>query len=458
MATHPMNPVDAAWYHLDGPANPAVVNALVTTEKPLAFKKIRKLLEQRLLRFDRFRQRVVEPVLGLGTPHWEDVEDLDIDAHVHHLAVPQPGDDAALRELVAAVASAPLPHDRPLWQAYVLDGVGAGGALLMRYHHCIGDGLAMMTVASVLFDRTARPTGPLSASGMPESAWPAPSLLQTAFEVARHPQQLLDAAGLLAQGGQVLLNDLLKPGDPVSPFKGEFSAPQRVAWSAPIALEALKAVAWPFNAKINDVMVAALSGALRSYLNHRGVAGHHDSLRAMVPVNLRPPERAHALGNEFGLVILELPVAERDPLRRVARTKERMDALKHSPEAVAMEWLFNLFGRGPKVVEDLAQTLFGSKASLVLTNVAGPQSKLYLAGAAVDGLVFWVPHPGNELGMGLSLMSYRGQVRLGVIADARLVPDPEAITSAFEAEVDQLISLHAKAAAGRAAMRRRASV
>jgi len=458
MATHPMNPVDAAWYHLDGPANPAVVNALITTERPLAFKRVRKVLEQRLLRFDRFRQRVVEPKLGLGTPHWEDAEDLDIDAHVHHLAVPRPGDDAAVRALVADMASMPLPSGQPLWQAYVLDGVGRGGALLMRYHHCIGDGLAMMTVASALFDRTARAAGPLSTSGapVPESAWPAPSLLQTAFDVARRPKQLLDAAALLTQGGQALVKDLLKPRDSISPFKGDFAAPQRVAWSAPIALETLKAVAWPFNAKVNDVLVAALAGALRSYLERRGIAGRHDTLRAMVPVNLRPAERANALGNEFGLVILELPVSERDPLQRVARSKERMDALKRSPEAVAMEWLFNLFGRGPKPVEDLAQTLFGGKASLVLTNVAGPQRKLYLAGAAVDSMVFWVPHPGDELGMGLSLMSYRGQVRLGVIADARLVPDPEAITAAFEAEVRHLTSLHARAVARRTAMRRRA--
>jgi len=194
------------------------------------------------------------------------------------------------------------------------------------------------------------------------------------------------------------------------------------------------------------VLVAALAGALRAYLARRGVDVRHTTLRAMVPVNLRPPERAKALGNEFGLVILELPIGERDPLQRVAQAKARMDALKRSPEPVAMEWLFNLFGRGPKMLEDMAQTLFGSKTSLVLTNVAGPRRQLYLAGAAVERMMFWVPHPGDELGMGLSLMSYRGEVQLGLVADARLVPDPQSIAAAFDSEIAQLLARHAAAA------------
>jgi len=454
MAMHTMNSVDAAWYHLDGHANPAVVNALITTEKPLEFKRVKDVFRQRLLRFDRFRQRVVEPLLSVGTPHWEDVEGFEVDAHLHHVAVPPPGDDAALRSLIGDIASTPLPHGQPLWQAYVLDGVGSGGALLMRYHHCIGDGQAMMTVAAGLFDTTARLRGPLPSQAPP--LVPTRSPLREAFDALVHPEKVLEAASLLARGGQTLLSDLLRRGDPTSPFKGEFSAPQRVAWSAPVDIDRVKAVAWPFNAKVNDVLVASLAGALGSYLARRGIVGSQASLRAMVPVNLRPPERAHALGNEFGLVILDLPVAERHPVARVAETKARMDALKRSPEAIAMEWLFNILGRGPKPLEDVARMLFGSKASVVLTNVVGPQRKLYLAGSAVDSMVFWVPHPGDELGMGLSLMSYRGSVRLGVMADARLVPDPESIVAAFEAEVAQLGALHDKAVSQRQAMRRRA--
>ncbi|MEW6705678.1 MAG: wax ester/triacylglycerol synthase family O-acyltransferase [Pseudomonadota bacterium] len=456
MATHEMSPVDAAWFHMDGPANPAIVNALITTTRPLPFARVKAVFKDRLLRFERFRQRVVEAGLGLGTPLWEDIADFDLDLHLHHRAVPAPGHEAALRALVDDLVSAPLPHGQALWQAYVLESPAGGGALLLRYHHCIGDGLAMMTVARTLFDTSAQ----VKKLPPPETAPAAPhgeDLLGAAFEALAHPQQLAEAATRLAEGARVLLADLLKPGDPPSPFKGDFGQQQRVAWSAPIPIDDVKAIAWPFNAKVNDVLVAAVAGALRSYLARRGIDLRQAQLRAMVPVNLRPPERALALGNEFGLVILDLPVGTANAMQRVAQTKANMDALKRSPEPVAMQWLLDLFGRGPKPLQDLAQCVFGSKASVVLTNVAGPRRKLYLAGAPVQRMLFWVPHPGDGLGMGLSLMSYDGQVVLGVIGDARLVPDPERITAAFETEFARLKGRVAAAQARRERLQRHTS-
>jgi WS/DGAT/MGAT family acyltransferase len=201
-----------------------------------------------------------------------------------------------------------------------------------------------------------------------------------------------------------------------------------------VALADVKAIGAPLGAKINDVLVAAMTGALRHYLRGRGVDVDGMTVRAMVPVDLRPPGRASELGNEFGLVILELAIGARDPLARLRRTKAHMDELKRSPEAVAILALFNIFGHTPKAVEDLAVQLFGSKASVVMTNVAGPQEPLYLAGVPIERVMFWVPHPGKELGMGISILSYKGQATLAVIADAHLVPDPEAITERFRRE------------------------
>jgi hypothetical protein len=124
----------------------------------------------------------------------------------------------------------------------------------------------------------------------------------------------------------------------------------------------------------------------------------------------------------------------------VRLTKERMDQLKRSVEPAAIHALFNLFGRGPKAVEDIAVQLFGTKASLVMTNVAGPQETLYLAGVALDRVMSWVPHPGRELGMGISILSYKGFATLTVIADAHLVPDPEAITEQFQREFAAMLA------------------
>jgi len=472
MAIHPMSPVDAAWYHMDGEANFAVVTGLLLTTKPLDFGKVRAVFEHRLATMDRFRQRVVEHGLALPTPHWEDMPDFDIDQHVHHLALPPPGDRATLAALLDDIASTPLPGGQPLWQAHVVDGVDGSSALIMRYHHCIADGLAMMSVAQRLFDSSPDATPAMEAAEL--GADVAPSVLTSAFDgversvrealatagaawdLVTHPQQAIDKATLALQGAGMLVAELLKSPDPQSPLKGEFGMRKHVAWSRPVAVKDLKAVGAPFGAKVNDVLVAAVAGALRAYLKRRGVNMNRTTVRAMVPVNLRPPERAGELGNEFGLVILDLPVGAAGPMQRLTASQSRMDALKRSPEAVAMRLLFDVFGRGPKPLETMAQQLFGSKASVVLTNVAGPGQTLYLAGVPIDRMMFWVPHPGDQLGMGISIMSYRGMASVAVIADAGLVPDPQAITDGFDREIAQMRK-HLKIGMARAAQVKRAA-
>jgi WS/DGAT/MGAT family acyltransferase len=238
----------------------------------------------------------------------------------------------------------------------------------------------------------------------------------------------------------MLATELLRRPDPRSPLKGEFGLKKRVAWSAPVALDDVKAIGAPLGAKINDVLVAGMTGALRTYLQGRGIAVNRTTVRAMVPVDLRPPERANELGNEFGLVLLDLAIRSKDPLQRVRATKARMDKLKRSPEPVAALVLFDILGRMPRAVEDLTIQVFERKASVVMTNVAGPKEPLYLAGVPIDRVMFWVPHPGRELGMGISILSYRGAAALAVIADAHLVPDPETITAQFQREFDTMLA------------------
>jgi diacylglycerol O-acyltransferase / wax synthase len=457
MGTQPMSAVDAAWYHMDGPANLAMITGIVLTRRALDFERVRAVYRQRLAPFERFRQRVVERGLLVATPSWEDVPQFDIDQHLHHVALPAPGGAAALNALITDIASTPLDREQPLWQVHVVDGVDGGSALIMRSHHCMADGTAMMAVIQHLFDAApgAASTAPAHTAKPPRQPKAAPPLappLAPAFEAIEsaargalalaggavdalaHPQPLLDRAALVLGGAGALLTELVKTPDPPSPFKGEFGLRKRVAWSEPVAIADVKAIGARFGAKVNDVLVAGMAGALRTYLKRRGVDVDHTTLRAMVPVDLRPPERLGELGNDFGLVILELPVQRARSAQRVAETKARMDALKRSPEPVAMRLLFEIFGRGPKAVEDLANQIFGSKASVVMTNVAGPRQTLYLAGVAIERMMFWVPHPGRQLGMGISIMSYRGEATLAVIADARLVPDPQEITAQFNRE------------------------
>jgi WS/DGAT/MGAT family acyltransferase len=459
MSRHAMTPMDAAWYHIDGPVNFALVTSILLTRTPLDFEKVKAICSERLGRFDRFRQRVVESGFPIAKPYWEDMPDFAPGQQMHHLALPAPCDRRALMDLISDLASTPLDRERPLWQGHVVDNVEGGSALILRCHHCIGDGTAMMAVSRELFDAT--PDTPLRKvpakrshriaterrDGLFEPAFESVaasvrtllSNADAALDVVKHPMQVYDKAAAVLDGAAMLLGELRKSPDPASPLKGAFGLDKRVAWSAPVALADIKAIGDPLGAKINDVLIAGMTGALRGYLRKRGVDVNHTTVRALVPVDLRSPERALALGNEFGLVVLELAVRSRDALRRLRITRSNMDALKRSPEAIAVMTLFDIFGRVPKAVEDLVVDLFGSRASVVMTNVVGPRQPIFLAGVPIDRMMFWVPHPGRQLGMGISILSYDGFATLAVIADAHLVPDPEAITDGFNREFAEML-------------------
>lgn len=459
MASYPMSPADTAWYHNDGSTNLAIVTGVLLTKRPLQLIKVREVLLERLCVFSRFRQRVVESGFPVRLPHWEDIPHFDIDLHLHHLALPAPYTEETLRLLVSDIASTPLDHALPLWQAHLVDDVQGGSALIMRSHHCIADGRAMMVIAGKLFD-----TAPENLRGVhtdvdaeskevnASQAVISPALQSfsrashgameaagAVLDAVTHPQKVLDKAVLMLSGAGMLLGELIKRDDPQSPLKGEFVTGKRVAWSMPIAIKDVKAIGARHGAKVNDVLVAAVTGALRRYLLQRGVDVNQSTLRAMVPVDLRPPEHAGQLGNEFGLVLLELAIAKARPEQRLALTKARMDALKCSAEPVAAQVLLSLTGRVPKVLQDFTNQLFTSKASLVMTNVMGPQEELYLAGVPVDRILGWAPHPGQQLGMAISILSYRAEASMTVISDARLVPDPELIAGYFHHEFQTML-------------------
>jgi WS/DGAT/MGAT family acyltransferase len=454
-----MSAADAAWFHNDGPANLAITMGVVLTGKPLDFDRVRKLYSERVLSFERFRQRVVETGFPMATPHWQDMPHFDIDQHLHHIALPAPHDEAALIRLVSDIASMPLDHALPLWQAYVVDGVAGGSALITRCHHCIADGTAMITVTQRLFDPApgAKPLPPPRARGASIGDGAGDGLFAPAINLITEFAR--DATGFAAGAG-MLVGELLRADDPPSPLKGDFALGKSVAWSKPVAIRDIKAIGRRYDAKVNDVLVAAMTGALRSYLKGRGIDVDHTTVRAMVPVDLRPPERIGQLGNEFGLVLLDLAVTKARADHRLALTKARMDELKRSPEPLASKALLSLLGRGPKALQDFSNDLFGRKASLVMTNVVGPHEVLYLAGVPIDRILAWAPHPGRQLGMTVSIFSYRGLAALTVIGDAHLIPDPELITSQFEREFQKLLRSGTAAAArkrtGRALPRRAA--
>jgi WS/DGAT/MGAT family acyltransferase len=320
----------------------------------------------------------------------------------------------------------------------VVDEVVGGRALTTRCHHCMADGTAMMTVIQRLFDPApgAKPLPPPRARGTSIGAGAGDGLFAPAIDLIT---ELSRDATAFAAGAGMLVTELLRADDPPSPLKGDFAPGKRVSWSKPFPLGDIKAIGKRYDAKVNDVLVAVVTGALRTYLKGRGVDVDHTTLRAMVPVDLRPPERIGQLGNEFGLVLLDLAVTRARADHRLALTRARMGELKRSPEPLATKALLSLLGRGPKLLEDFSNDLFGRKASIVMTNVVGPPEVVYLAGVPIERILAWAPHPGRQLGMTASIFTYRDMASLTVIGDARLIPDPEAITSEFNREFQKLL-------------------
>jgi diacylglycerol O-acyltransferase / wax synthase len=190
---------------------------------------------------------------------------------------------------------------------------------------------------------------------------------------------------------------------------------------------------------INDILLSAVTGALRRYLEERGEPVGGLNIRAIVPVNLRPPEELGKLGNRFGLVFLSLPVGISDPIKRLVVLKQRMDAIKNSPEAVVALGILNVIGMTPTQIEKIIISIFGMKGSAVMTNVPGPRQMLYLAGKPVTAIMFWVPSPAG-LNIGVSIFSYAGDIFLGVATDAGVVADPERIIELFQIEFAYLNS------------------
>ena len=261
--------------------------------------------------------------------------------------------------------------------------------------------------------------------------------VRTSLKVTRNPEELIDLA---RKGADLTLTTgrlLLMAPDPKTVYKGKLGVAKKAAWSQPIPLEDVRLIGRAAGGTINDVLMTAAAGAMRRYLIQRGAAVDNLDFRALIPVNLRPPQKATTLGNKFGLVFLSLPIGIGDPVERLRELKQRMDSLKDSTEPIVAFGILGLVGMMPDRLEDVVVDIFGAKGTLVMTNVPGPREQLFLAGAAVDQMIFWVPQSGR-LGLGISILSYNGQVTLGVATDTGLVPDPEAIIAGFHEELTAL--------------------
>ena len=430
--------VDAAWLRMEDPSNLMMVTGLLIFDEKLDPRRVRSTLQARLLPFDRFRQKVVEAPFGIGPPRWVEDDRFSIASHLQRVALPAPGDKAALENLVSDLLSTPLDMSKPLWQVHLIEGFGGGSALLARLHHCIADGIALIQLLLSLTDESPSP---------PRSRVVTPPVREdrglslpigAITGALSNPIQLLEYGQAALTFADTLQRLVLLPPDPATVLKGRLGVAKRAAWTDVVPLERVKAAGLRHGATINDVLVASVAGALRTYLRERGESVDDLEIRVAVPVNLRPVERGLELGNSFGLVFLPLPVAVPGRWERLAEAKRRMDEIKASSEAIVSLGVLNAIGLVPRQLHPPAVEFFGSKASAVLTNVPGPREPLYLAGRKIRHCMFWVPMSGH-LGLGISILSYAGGVMVGIASDSGLVPDPGRVVAAFEAELRALM-------------------
>jgi WS/DGAT/MGAT family acyltransferase len=207
-----------------------------------------------------------------------------------------------------------------------------------------------------------------------------------------------------------------------------------------VGLEDIKAVGRPIGATVNDVMLAACAGGLRRYLQGRGEPVDGLTIRAGLSVDLRSPADGLELGNQAGAFLVGLPIGVADPLERLIVVKLEMDRLKRSPEGALVRGLLSALGQAPADTQDALVEAYCTRDTAVMANVRGPSETIYLAGAPLESLLFWVPAFGRT-GVGLNIISYAGLVRISVASDGGLVPDPETIVGAFLAEFEELRAL-----------------
>ncbi|WP_372826134.1 wax ester/triacylglycerol synthase family O-acyltransferase [Polaromonas sp.] len=460
-----MSKVDTAWLRMDTPSNLMMIVGVWQLTPGVSHAAVCERIENSLLKYARFRQRVIEDTAGAT---WVDDRYFDLKNHVIAEKLPKAAKGQAqevLQDRVAELAMQPLDRKRALWQIHLIedytgpDGV-KGSALIVRIHHCIADGIALISVTMSIVDGgTAPPERQKKEPGGGAEDWIADTLLKPFTDLT---VKALGAAGDGAVRSLNLLSDpqkgmagsldmakvmlqvlkdgaalALMPDDSKTRLKGKPGSTKKVAWCQPIPLDEVKAVGRALNCSINDVLLSCVAGAIGEYLKSHGDDVKGQEIRAMVPVNLRPMEQAYKLGNRFGLVPLVLPIGVDNPIERVYEVRRRMAALKGSYQPLLAFSLLAIAGLLIKPAQDAMLNLFSKKTTAVMTNVPGPREKLKFCGATLEQSMFWVPQSG-DVGLGVSILSYGGGVQFGVITDSTLCPEPQRIVDEFVPEFAKL--------------------
>jgi len=470
--------LDTSFLHLEtGGAHMHVGAVLLFDGSPPEYDDLLEAIASRLDLVPRYRQRLASIPLGQGRPRWVDDPHFNLRYHVRRTALPEPGSEDQLRNLAGRVFSQRLDRDKPLWEMWLVEGVeGERFAVISKTHHALIDGISGVDLMSVMFDTAPEPSVPSAA----QTRWlprPLPSraqllgeaLLERATipaEMARGARALFRAPRRLAAtafGGLVGVGALawagLRPAPP-TPYNVPIGPHRRFNWLR-ASLRDVKAIKDALGGTVNDVVLATVAGALQRHLRRRGFPTDGLVLKAMVPVSVRADDARGALGNQVAAMMVPLPATE-DPLTRLELVMSETQGLKRSGQAVGAQVLTELTGFAPATLMGQAARLAARQRffNLVVTNVPGPQSPLYLAGHELIDIFPLVPlAPGQALGV--AILSYNGRIDFGLLADYDELSDLDELTADLAASLSELadaadVKLTPQPAPGRPRAARRA--
>jgi len=453
--------VDASFLLQEGPNSHMHVGGLTLLEgPPPTLEEFLEQIRQRLHLVPRYRHKLASTHTALDSsrPVWIDDPNFNLEYHVRHTALPVPGDRKQLDNLTARIFSQQLDRSKPLWEMWLIEGLQEDRfALISKTHHSLIDGIAGIDLATVLFDLSPEPP-PIRHSGRPWQPHGEPGTLELVgagalgalragvelaggvIDALAHPDRALATAREAVEGVGEIVWATMNPAPP-TPLNVDIG-PHRRFLGVASQLEDFKVVKRAFECTVNDVVLAVVAGAMRSFLISRGVRTEGLELRALVPVSVRAEDEHHQMGNRIVVMRGPLPVYLSDPVERLLFVKRAMDGLKESKQALGAEVIANVQNFAPPTILAQASRLnFSTRLfNLIVTNVPGPQFPLYVLGRRMER-VFPVAFLPENHALAVAIMSYAGEMNFGLLGDFDALPDIDSLGESIKAELAELVEL-----------------
>jgi WS/DGAT/MGAT family acyltransferase len=451
-----LSPLDASFLHVEDEHNHMHIASVAIFEGPPPGPgELLEMVRSKLHLVPRYRQKVRFVPLQMGRPVWVDDPHFNLDYHIRRTALPSPGGEAELRNLVGRVMSQQLDRAKPLWEMWVAEGLEDGRwAVLSKTHHCMVDGVSGTDLLTVVMDdgptpRRARPkrwepepeptAGEILSQALRERSTSPYEAVRSLRSALRAPRRAVEQLRELGSGFGSLAR--LAGGAPATSLNGPIGPHRRWSWAS-TTLADVKRIRTAHGGTVNDVVLTAITRGFRELLlsRHEDVEGR--VVRTLVPVSVRRPEERGTYNNRVSAMFAELPVGIEEPIGRLEAIRAQMDALKESRQAVAAEVLTSLSGFAPSLLLALGARLFSRlpqrTVQTVTTNVPGPQHPLYACGRRMLAAYPYVPL-GGSVRIGLAIFSYDGRLHFGATGDYDTCPDLAVLCHGIEEGVEELL-------------------